>query len=113
MITINENFFSTKSSASPRLVAAFKLANSDAAVRLTVKHFNQLSEGLSQIVNLDQPVREEVLLLWQEKFTTKAADRLKPLYEKLGLPYHEYENLMVHKIREARNMGRLMEKMRR
>lgn len=111
-VTLDENHFSRTSSASRFLVAALKECGNDAAARKTIQHFEKYVEGLTQLMAVDQPTRGEMLSLWYAYHAERANTKLKPFYEKLGLPYHEYENLLVHRLRRAREHGSLLEKMR-
>jgi hypothetical protein len=111
-VRLDDNFFSTSSSASVHLVQALKQQQSDAAARHTIRHFNRYTEGLSEIANLNNPTRDEVLLMWHRETLYKAKDKLLVLYDKANLPFHEYENILMHKLRRAREHGAILERMR-
>jgi hypothetical protein len=111
-VTLDEHYFSTTSRASRLLVAALKLANNDAAARKTIQHFIKYTDGLTNLAAVDNPTRGEVLALWYNHHFERAQNKLRPMYERLGLPFHEYENLLMHRLRRAREHGELLEKMR-
>jgi hypothetical protein len=110
-VLVDDNHFSPKSSASKHLAQALREKNNDAVARLTIKHFRKYTEGLSEILKLDNPVRNEVLALWYGHHLEKAK-RLKPTFDKLELPFHDYENLLIYRLRQARSQGALLQRMR-
>lgn len=94
------------------MATALRQLNNDGIARATIKHFERYLEGLSQIINLDNPTRNEMFLLWHASFAASAQKRLREGYEKYGLPFTDYENLLMFRLREARGHGAIMQRMR-
>lgn len=113
VVKLDPNHFSTKSSASRLLVEALREQQNDAAARMVTKHFSYYLHGLNEVLKIDDgSIRNEALEFWHERNLKLALLNIKPRYEEWGLPFHEYENILIHRKREAMSMGDLMAKMR-
>lgn len=113
VVRIDPNHFSTKSSASRFLVKALVEKQNDAVARRTTRQFDIFLHGMNEMIKIDDPaVRSEALQFWHDRSLAKAKTSLEPVYTRLGLPFHEYQNLLKHRLREAMSMGDLMAKMR-
>jgi hypothetical protein len=112
VVRLDDNFFSKSSSASRILAQAFKTAQQDGITNRTIEHFNRYTEALAEITKTDMPVREKLFTLWHESELKNARVKLKPLFDKFELPFDEYENILIHRLRLARSHGVVMEKMR-
>jgi hypothetical protein len=112
MVRIDDNHFSPKSSASRLLANALRVTNHDGITRITIKYFERYIMGLSEIIKMDNPTRNEVFIMWHQTCLDAALKKMKPLYDEYGLPFAEYENLLMFRLREARRNGDIMQRMR-
>lgn len=112
-VKLDPNHFSSKSSASRLLVEALREQQNDAATRLVTRHFEYYLHGLNEMLKIDDNhVRSEALDFWHKRSLDLALQNIEPKYKEWGLPFKEYENILIHRMREARTMGDLMAKMR-
>ena len=111
-VNISDDHFSSVSSASRLLAEALRAVGNDHVAGRTTREFARFLEGLEEIIKTANPVREELLHLWHGRFIDRAESKLKPLFESHELPYAEYLNLLIHRVRRARELGTVMEKMR-
>ena len=112
-VKLDPNHFSSKSSASRLLVEALREQQNDAAARLVTRHFEYYLHGLNEMLKIDDNhVRREALDFWHQRGLDLARQSIEPKYDAWGLPFKEYENILIHRMREARSMGVLMAKMR-
>jgi hypothetical protein len=111
-VRLDDNHFSPKSSASRVLAQALKRVNNDGVARATTRFFAIYIDGLGEIIKMDNPARDEVFNLWHEFHLNKARQKLMPSFAKFDLPFSEYENLLIFRLRSARTMGTIMQKMR-
>lgn len=112
-VKLDHNHFSTKSSASRLLVESLREQQNDAATRLVTRHFEYYLHGLNEMLKIDDShVRREALEFWYKRSLDLARQNIEPKYQEWGLPFQEYENILIHRMREARTMGDLMAKMR-
>ncbi len=111
-VNIADNHFSSRSSASRTLSTALRELNIGSVSRRTTVHFERYLMGLEHLVIVDSPTRDFALRAWHEDCLRRAVERIKPVYEKYGLPFLEYENILMHRLREALLSGRIMQKMR-
>ena len=113
VVKLDPNHFSSKSSASRLLVEALREQQNDAATRLVTRHFEYYLHGLNEMLKIDDNhVRREALEFWHKRGLDLALQNIEPKYKEWGLPFKEYENILIHRMREARAMGGLMAKMR-
>ena len=111
-VNISDDHFSSVSSASRLLAEALRALGNDSIAGRTTREFARFLEGLEEIIKTNDPVREELLQLWHKRFLDRAERKLRPIFEPHGLPYPEYLNLLIHRIRRAREIATVLEKMR-
>lgn len=113
VVKLDLNHFSSKSSASQLLVEALRAQQNDAAARLVTRHFEYYLHGLNEMLKIDDNhVRAEAIEFWHKRSLDLARQSIEPRYKEWGLPFEQYENILIHRMREARAMGPMMAKMR-
>lgn len=112
-VTLDPNHFSPRSSASRLLVEALVASQNNAAARMLTRHFEFYLHGLNEMLKIDDNhVRKEALEFWHQRSLDLARQNIEPRFDKWNLPFHEYENILIHRMREARALGDLIAKMR-
>jgi hypothetical protein len=106
-----DDYFSSSSSASAKLATELRTVQNDGIDRSIRRYYRIYIHGLDQICRLDPP-RDDVILLWHKYHLDKAVNGLKPSFERYNLSFQLYENLLIHKMRQAILNGKLLEKMR-
>jgi len=77
-----------------------------------ITRFNKYFETMGELLKLDNPTRAYLIRLHFEETVKISEESLKPDFDRLGISFSYFNNILIHRRRQQENHGELLEKFR-
>jgi hypothetical protein len=94
------------------LVEKLNRADNRMFTKAVVSRFTKYFETLGELLKLDNPTRTIMIDLWYDETMRLAEISLKPSFEKHGIDWSYFPNIMNYSLRQQKDHGDILEKLR-
>lgn len=96
------------------LVDLLNKADDKILAKNVVSAFNKYFETVGELLKLDNPTRDIMLRLWLEDTMVRSQvpNGLKEKFDRNGINFTYFHNILLHRMRQAMDHGALLEKFR-